>query len=61
MPDITARIRRRLFSGLICKIWRKIMIYELAKPEDLQSVYNKNNIPEVLSNGSSRFFLRASQ
>lgn len=37
------------------------MIYELAKPEDLQSVYNKNNIPEVLSNGSSRFFLRASQ
>lgn len=40
MLDITARIRRRLFSGLICKIWRKIMIYELAKPEDLQSVYN---------------------
>ena len=40
MPVITVRIKRRLFSGLICKIWRKIMIYELAKPEDLQAVYN---------------------
>ena len=42
------------------------MIYELAKPEDLQAVYNvvqhtvKNNISEVLSKGSSWFFLRAS-
>ena len=61
MPVITIRIKRRLLSGLICKKWRKIMIYELGKPEDLQAVYNKNNIPEVLSNGSSRFFLRASQ
>lgn len=40
MPVITARIRLRLFSGLICKMWRKIMIYELAKPEDVQAVYD---------------------
>ena len=46
------------------------MIYELGKPEDLQAVYNvvqhtiKTIYPkyyQVLSNGSSRFFLRASQ
>lgn len=40
MPVITARIRLRLFSGLIYKMWRKIMIYELAKPEDVQAVYD---------------------
>ena len=40
MPVITVRIKRRLFSGLTCKKWRKIMIYELGKPEDLQAVYN---------------------
>lgn len=38
------------------------MIYELAKPEDLQSVYNVVQYTiKILSNGSSRFFLRASQ
>ena len=40
MQDIIARIRRRLFNGLICKIWRMIMIYELATIEELQAVYD---------------------
>ena len=35
-----ARIRRHLFNGLICKIWRMIMIYELATIEELQAVYD---------------------
>ena len=38
------------------------MIYELGKPEDLQAVYNVvQHTIKILSNGSSRFFLRASQ
>ena len=40
MQDIIARIRRHLFNGLICKIWRMIMIYELATIEELQAVYD---------------------
>lgn len=40
MPVITVLTRLHLYSGLICKIMSKIMIYELAKPEDLQAVYN---------------------
>lgn len=40
MQDIIARIRRRLFNGLICKIWRMIMIYELATIEEVQAVYD---------------------
>jgi GNAT superfamily N-acetyltransferase len=40
MPVITVLTRLHLYSGLICKIRSKIMIYELAKPEDLQAVYN---------------------
>lgn len=40
MPGTTVQIRRRLSSGLICKIWRRIMIYELATIEDLQTVYD---------------------
>ena len=27
-------------NGLICKIWRMIMIYELATIEELQAVYD---------------------
>lgn len=40
MLGITVQIRQHLFSGLICKEWRKIMIYELANIEDLQTVYD---------------------
>lgn len=40
MPVITVQTRLHLYSGLICKIRSKIVIYELAKPEDLQAVYN---------------------
>ena len=40
MQDIIAQIRRRLFNGLICKIRRMIMIYELATIEELQAVYD---------------------
>ena len=40
MQDIIVRIRRHLFNGLICKIWRMIMIYELATIEELHAVYD---------------------
>ena len=62
MQDITVRIRRRLLSGLICKIWSMIMIYELATIEELQAVYDLvqhtiKSISEILSGRSGGIFL----